>query len=121
MESRWISPPVFLFFWSSSSTKPSSKPTSKERVIGYMKNSVRITLVGDYNPTHLAHVAIPRAIELAASELGCEFELTWLPTDSPELAGPPQLDDYHGIWCVPGSPYTSTDGALHAITFARTH
>src|SRR5262249_22886661 len=59
---------------------------------------------------------------LTARELDCEFNLTWLPTDSPELASTsPQLDSYQGIWCVPGSPYASTDGALHAITFARTH
>jgi CTP synthase (UTP-ammonia lyase) len=89
---------------------------------GYMKNFTRIALVGDYNPTRLAHLAIPRAIALSANALGCECEFTWLPTDSPELASSsPQLDGYDGIWCVPGSPYASTDGALHAITFARTH
>jgi len=31
------------------------------------------------------------------------------------------LDGHHGIWCVPGSPYASMDGALNAIRFAREH
>ena len=29
------------------------------------------------------------------------------------------LRGFHGIWCVPGSPYASMDGALNAIRFAR--
>jgi CTP synthase (UTP-ammonia lyase) len=31
------------------------------------------------------------------------------------------LQSYDGIWCVPGSPYASMDGTLHAITLARQH
>lgn len=86
-----------------------------------MSNRMRIALIGDYRPDVAAHVAIPRALELAASDLGCAFELTWMRTDAPELLNqqPPTLASYDGIWCVPGSPYASMDGALHAITVAR--
>jgi CTP synthase (UTP-ammonia lyase) len=86
-----------------------------------MSNLVRIALIGDYSPDIPAHVAIPRALELAASDLGCAFEMTWMRTDSPDLRKKPlrTLDPYDGIWCVPGSPYASMDGALHAIAFAR--
>ena len=86
-----------------------------------MNNPTRLALIGDYSPDVPAHVAIPRALELAAQSLGCDIEFTWIRTDSPELAGTPQLDGYHGIWCVPASPYASMDGALNAIKFARTH
>ena len=86
-----------------------------------MSKLVRIALIGDYSPNIPAHVAIPRALELAASDLGCAFEMTWIRTDSPDLRKKPlhTLDPYDGIWCVPGSPYASMDGALHAIAFAR--
>lgn len=86
-----------------------------------MSNLVRIALIGDYSPDIPAHVAIPRALELATSDLGCASEMTWMRTDSPELRNEPPraLVSYDGIWCVPGSPYASMDGALHAITFAR--
>lgn len=86
-----------------------------------MRNLVRIALIGDHSSNIPAHVAIPRALELAASDLGCAFEMTWMRTDSPDLHNqqPRTLDSYDGIWCVPGSPYASMDGALHAIAFAR--
>jgi len=29
------------------------------------------------------------------------------------------LCDFDGLWCVPGSPYRSMNGALNAIRFAR--
>ena len=88
-----------------------------------MSNPIRIALVGDYHPDIPAHVAIPHALELAANDLGCAFEMTWMLTDSPELRTqlPHTLDSYDGIWCVPGSPYANMHGALHAITFARQH
>jgi CTP synthase (UTP-ammonia lyase) len=86
-----------------------------------MSNLVRIALIGDHSPSVPAHLAIPRALELATSNLGCACEMTWMRTDAPELRNEPArlLDSYDGIWCVPGSPYASMDGALHAITFAR--
>jgi len=88
-----------------------------------MSNPIRIALVGDYHPDIAAHIAIPHALELAANDLGCAFEMTWMLTDSPELSTqlPHALDSYDGIWCVPGSPYANMHGALHAITFARQH
>ncbi len=86
-----------------------------------MSNSIRIALIGDYHPDTVAHAAIPCALELAANDLGCTFEITWIGTDSPMLRiqPPHALDSYDGIWCVPRSPYASMQGALHAITFAR--
>jgi len=89
-----------------------------------MKNSVstaRIALVGDQSPEVKAHAAIPRALTLAAESLQAKIATTWMPTN--ELAGNAnrQLRDFQGIWCVPGSPYASMEGALAAIRFNREH
>ncbi len=87
-----------------------------------IKPSIRIGLIGDFSPHVRAHYAIPRAIELALPSLACQAEASWLSTpflnntDAEEnLAG------YDALWCVPGSPYESMDGALRGIHFAREH
>ena len=79
---------------------------------------VRIGLVGDYSPAVTAHAAIPEALALAAGEAGAEVETTWLATE--EMARRVgRLPSFDALWCVPGSPYVSMDGALRAIRFAR--
>jgi len=80
---------------------------------------VRIGLIGDYHPNVRAHIAIPRALELAAEREDCEVSAAWMPTASlgNELAE--QFSAYNGLWCVPASPYANMDGALRAIRFAR--
>jgi CTP synthase (UTP-ammonia lyase) len=84
-----------------------------------MANIIRIGLVGDFNPTYQAHQAIPRAVALATADVGCQAELTWLPTVRVEREGDTALADFDGLWCVPGSPYESMDGALYGIRYAR--
>lgn len=80
--------------------------------------TIKIGLIGDYSPDVTAHVAIPKALRLAAAGAGCETEESWLATEtlSKNLQ---RLSDFHGLWCVPASPYKSMDGALAAIKFAR--
>jgi CTP synthase (UTP-ammonia lyase) len=75
---------------------------------------IRIGLIGDYNATIIAHQAIPRALRLAGENNGAEVGFEWLPTD--EMG---DLEEYAGLWCVPGSPYRNMHGALRAIQFAR--
>jgi len=88
-----------------------------------MQTLIRVALVGDYHPSVPAHIALPVALELAASDLGYICEPKWVPTDLLESDAQflPALAFAHGIWCVPGSPYASMQGALRAITFARQH
>jgi len=78
-------------------------------------HSVRIALVGDFSNEVTAHRAIPIAIAQVASEIGIEAEAVWMGTET--LEG--RTIEADGIWCVPASPYRSTDGALSAIRFAR--
>ncbi|WP_271408557.1 CTP synthase C-terminal region-related (seleno)protein [Pseudomonas sp. Q1-7] len=77
---------------------------------------LRIGLVGDRDDGITAHRAIPHALELAARATGRALEGVWLATERIDAA---RLDDFDGLWCVPGSPYRDTEGALQAIAHAR--
>lgn len=79
--------------------------------------SIRIALVGDYDPQVTAHQAIPLALDMAAEHTGLNVQGQWLATDSIHADAP--LDGFDGFWCVPASPYRNMDGALRAIRFAR--
>ena len=81
--------------------------------------TIRIALIGDYNPKVKAHIAIPIALQMACDAAGCEVEPAWCPTESLEGDPDGRLADYDGVWCVPGSPFVSMQGALEAIRFAR--
>ena len=78
---------------------------------------LRIGLVGDHDEAITAHRAIPRALSLASGVLGLTVQPTWLHTDA--LVDARMVDGYDALWCVPGSPYRSMDGALRAIRHAR--
>lgn len=83
-----------------------------------MTTPPRIALVGDYNAAARAHQAIPLALALASEgHPACEWE--WVHTSTLRADPAPQLSSYHGVWCVPASPYANTRGALAAIRFAR--
>jgi CTP synthase (UTP-ammonia lyase) len=84
-----------------------------------MKNTLRIGLIGDFNPDVTAHVAIPRALRLASRRPTVEATVEWLPTPSLESETAATLAHFDGLWCVPASPYASMEGALEAIRFAR--
>ncbi|NUT88549.1 CTP synthase [Pseudomonas corrugata] len=82
-----------------------------------IQRPLHIALIGDYDPQITAHRAIPIALELASRQTGHDIGLQWLATDL--ITDATSLDDFDGIWCVPGSPYRNEHGALHAIRFAR--
>ena len=78
---------------------------------------IRIGLVGDFDAGVVAHRAIPLALAQAGAAHGLAVEPVWLPTE--RLLDAIDCSAYEGLWCVPGSPYRSMDGALRAIRFAR--
>ena len=80
---------------------------------------MRIALIGDYNATVTAHRAIPLALALACEDRGGVCEWEWVHTATLLDDPSDQLAGFHGVWCVPASPYASTNGALAAIRFAR--
>jgi CTP synthase (UTP-ammonia lyase) len=80
-------------------------------------SDVVVGLVGDRSEAVVAHRAIPIALERAAQESGVGVRYEWVPTE--EAGAPGRVAAVSGLWCVPGSPYRSTAGALAAIRHAR--
>jgi CTP synthase (UTP-ammonia lyase) len=79
---------------------------------------IRVALIGDFDPGIVAHRAIPLALKLAGESTGIPVIGEWIATDRVGDASR-QLADHAGVWCVPGSPYRSMEGAFAAIRFAR--
>jgi CTP synthase (UTP-ammonia lyase) len=88
-----------------------------------MKRSVRIGIIGDFEPTYPSHLATNEALGHAAGALSVTLDFAWLPTLSLADGGDIEttLGQYDGLWCAPGSPYQSMEGALEGIRFAREH
>lgn len=85
-----------------------------------MAETVRIGILGDFNPEFPSHHATNDALQHAASKLNLKVESQWLPT--PSLVEPEAqkvLESFDGLWAAPGSPYQSMDGMLKGIEFAR--
>jgi len=83
-----------------------------------VKNNVRIGIIGDFNPDYPSHIATNEAINHTGEAMGISIEVEWLPTRSLEKQ-PASLAQFDALWCSPGSPYLSMEGALQAIRFAR--
>ena len=83
------------------------------------RRRARIALIGDHNPAVVAHRAIPLALALAAGPSGEPVDAVWVHTSTLVGNVTAHLDMFDGIWCVPGSPYANTHGALAAIRLAR--
>jgi CTP synthase (UTP-ammonia lyase) len=71
-----------------------------------------IAIVGERLPDFPPHVATDDAIAHSAEALGVEVDARWVATDE-------ELPEVDAVWCAPGSPYRSLDGALAALRWAR--
>lgn len=80
-----------------------------------MHSAIRMGLIGEFNEQNKAHHAIGTA--LAAASDG-KVETTWVSTNEVSNSA---LAEFDGLWCVPGMPYRSADGAMAAIKYARSH
>jgi CTP synthase (UTP-ammonia lyase) len=79
-----------------------------------MHSAIRVGLLGESKDGQLAHLAIPRSLDAASDG---RVEGVWVPTDS--VGKGESLAEFDGIWCVPGMPYRSAEGALEGIRHAR--
>jgi len=79
-----------------------------------MAVATRVGIIGDFTANNPTHTATNVGIQHAAEALGQTIEAVWLPTDERHDWGA-----YQGLFCSPGSPYKSLDGALAGIQFAR--
>jgi CTP synthase (UTP-ammonia lyase) len=84
-----------------------------------MTPTITVGIVGDYDETYTTHLATDAALSHAAAQLGIRVERRWLAPVALER-DPTPLADVDAVLCAPGSPYSSLDGALEAIRFART-
>ena len=85
-----------------------------------MKKSLRVGIIGDYNPASRYHAATDAALGHAAAALGVAVEVTWVPTPAvDETSAEKVLGQFGALWCAPGSPYESMEGALTGIRYAR--
>ena len=85
-----------------------------------MDQEINVGIIGDYNPQMSHHIATDESLAHAASVLSVTVRSSWVPTESLARGGvETTLDPFDAIWCGPGSPYKSMDGALQAIRFAR--
>lgn len=85
-----------------------------------MNQTIRVGIIGDFNPNYSSHLATNASLIHAATAMGVTVEPTWVPTDSFDVEVIEQtLRQFGALWCAPGSPYKSMNGALKAIAFAR--
>lgn len=81
---------------------------------------VDIGIIGDRDASFLPHTAIETALAHAAAVLAARITISWIATDTIAANLHDQLAPFDALWCAPGSPYRSLDGALRAIAHART-
>jgi CTP synthase (UTP-ammonia lyase) len=85
-----------------------------------MDGEVKVGIIGDYDPQSRYHVATDEALAHAAAALAISLTPSWIPTQSLAKGSVgTTLKPFHALWCAPGSPYKSMDGALRGIQFAR--
>jgi CTP synthase (UTP-ammonia lyase) len=85
-----------------------------------MQQTIRVGIIGDYNPDSRYHRATEDALGHAAAALSISLTPSWIPTPSLERGSVEAiLKPFQALWCSPGSPYKSMDGALEGIKFAR--
>ena len=85
-----------------------------------MDRTLKIGIIGEYDPNSRYHRATEEALGHVANELSALPTPSWISTglltdDSADTI----LRPFDALWCAPGSPYKSMDGALRAIRFAR--
>lgn len=85
-----------------------------------MDQEVKVGIIGDYDPHLPYHIATDEALAHAATALSVSLSSSWIPTRLLEKgAVGTTLKPFHALWCAPGSPYKSMQGALQAVRFAR--
>jgi len=80
---------------------------------------IKIGIIGDFDLERPSHKATNEALKHCANYLEINLELQWLSTESLERDVDKSIRKFDGLWCAPGSPYKSMNGALNAIQFAR--
>src|SRR5579872_889242 len=94
-------------------------PTSS--ALWHNRSMLRICVVGDHDAANETHTASTAALQHAAASIGRDVDVGWVPTVDITSVEAGALQGADGLLIAPGSPYRNMDGALLAVTFARTH
>jgi CTP synthase (UTP-ammonia lyase) len=85
-----------------------------------VKQHLQVGIIGDFDPQRLSHIATVDALRHAARALAVSVDVSWVATSTLDGTDPEAiLGRYDALWCAPGSPYESMEGALAAIRYAR--
>lgn len=84
-----------------------------------MGKTIRIGIIGEFDPDRPSQVATNDALNKAALVLRQTIEIEWIPTSTLTKNADSVLQKHTALWCAPGSAYESFDGALNGIRFAR--
>jgi len=84
-----------------------------------MREAVHIGVIGDRVARFVPQESIDAAVAHAADRLGVEAEVAWFDTPTLAIDAVGALAGCDALWCAPGSPYRSLDGALEGIRVAR--
>jgi CTP synthase (UTP-ammonia lyase) len=76
--------------------------------------TAKLALVGDRSPSVRAHGRIPLLIDALREREGIVLDPYWIPSTEAD-----ELQDFDGIWVVPGSPYSDPDKVVGAVRTAR--
>ena len=85
-----------------------------------MMRRARIAVVGDFDPDKVSHRAVEACFTRAGEFQALPVEREWLATGRVTPGDKSAFTNFQGIWAAPGSPYRNADGALWAVTYART-
>jgi CTP synthase (UTP-ammonia lyase) len=92
----------------------------KYKEVVKMGQHIKVGVIGDYDPDMPNHIATDEALVHAADALSVSLTSSWIPTESlAKGTVENSLKPFHALWCAPGSPYQSMEGALNGIQFAR--
>jgi CTP synthase (UTP-ammonia lyase) len=82
---------------------------------------MRVAVIGEHHAGHEPQDAIATALAHSAAAERVVIEHEWVATPELETDAGGRLSGYDAVWCAPGSPYLSLDGALAGIRWAREH
>jgi CTP synthase (UTP-ammonia lyase) len=80
---------------------------------------IRVGVIGDRQPHFVAQDTIEHALAHSADLLGVDVEVEWCATPTLVDGAADVLEPFEAVWCAPGSPFRSMEGALTGIRWAR--
>ena len=84
-----------------------------------MDGALCVGVIGDRLAEFAPQETIEVALRHSAARLDCAVEVAWFTTPELEQGAATTLGACDSLWCAPGGPYRSVEGALEGIRVAR--